>query len=186
VAPPAGALITAVFDDSPAKKAGLNVEDVIVGVDGQPIRTSDELLQRIGDSRPGIDTRLRVFRAGANRDVTVHLGRQPDDVLSVRREAAVRAVEIDPHGLAALTLLPSQADRYGYSPNDRGALVFRVNGDSRLGSALEPGDLIVEANGRMINTATALREALEGRGGRVSLNVRTADGGTRQVFVDRQ
>jgi serine protease Do len=39
---PAGARITEVASDSPAQAAGLRVGDIIVGIDGQPVKNSAE------------------------------------------------------------------------------------------------------------------------------------------------
>ena len=52
---------------SPAAKAGLEPTDVIVGIDGKPVRTSAELRQLISRHRPGESGRLRSGRKGLRK-----------------------------------------------------------------------------------------------------------------------
>jgi PDZ domain-containing protein len=58
---PIGALISEVTPDSPAAKAGLEPTDVIVGVDGKPVRINADLRALIGQHTPGdtVDLTIR-------------------------------------------------------------------------------------------------------------------------------
>ena len=69
-AKPEGALVAAVAQDAPA--AGkLEPTEVIVGVDGSPVRTPDDLRRLIAKHEPGETVRLRVRAGGATRLVKV-------------------------------------------------------------------------------------------------------------------
>lgn len=69
-ATPRGALVIGVFSDAPA--AGkLRPGDVIVAVDGAPVRTPDELRREIGRRKPGTRVRLTLRRDGKATDVTL-------------------------------------------------------------------------------------------------------------------
>jgi PDZ domain-containing protein len=57
---PIGALISQVAPDSPAAKAGLEPTDVIVGVDGKPVRLNADLRILIGRHRPGEAVELTI------------------------------------------------------------------------------------------------------------------------------
>jgi serine protease Do len=61
--------VVEVIDGSPAARAGLRAEDLIVGVDGLPVRGVDDLQRLMTEER--IDTRcaLEVVREGAARTV---------------------------------------------------------------------------------------------------------------------
>ena len=78
VATPNGVLVTSVAADAPANKV-LKAEDVIVGVDGVPVRTTDELRSQVGRKKPGGDVRLTVRRNGKVLDVTVRTIASPTD-----------------------------------------------------------------------------------------------------------
>jgi len=57
---PTGARVTDVLPGSPAAKAGLEPTDVIVAVDGRPVRTTPDLRRSISRHKPGEIVRLSV------------------------------------------------------------------------------------------------------------------------------
>jgi PDZ domain-containing protein len=78
VAKPRGALVITVSPDAPAARA-LDPGDVIVAVDGVPVRTPDELREEIGKREPGEAVRLTRRREGTSTDVTVRTIANPSD-----------------------------------------------------------------------------------------------------------
>jgi PDZ domain-containing protein len=66
-----GALISDVYLDSPAAKAGLQPTDVIVAVDGKPVRTTADLRRLISAHKPGDVVRLTLRSASSLRQVRV-------------------------------------------------------------------------------------------------------------------
>ena len=75
---PRGALVTQVSADVPAAKV-LEPNDVIVAVDGAPIRTTPQLRAAIGRRKPGDDVRLTIQRDGKTKEVTVRTIPSPAD-----------------------------------------------------------------------------------------------------------
>jgi serine protease Do len=76
-----GALLRVVIPGGPADRAGLRPDDVVVGLDGQPIPGPDRL--RWLTSLAGVDrtVTLRVIRGGRTFDLKVRLGelaREPE------------------------------------------------------------------------------------------------------------
>jgi PDZ domain-containing protein len=69
-AKPEGALIVAVAPDSPAD-GKIEPTEVIVGVDGKPVKTPDDLRRLIAKHEPGEKVKLSVRAGGATRDVDV-------------------------------------------------------------------------------------------------------------------
>ena len=78
VATPRGVLVTSVSADVPAAKQ-LKPDDVIVAVDGVPVRTPTQLRREIGRHDPGDELRLTVHRADKVKDVTVRTIASPAD-----------------------------------------------------------------------------------------------------------
>lgn len=75
-----GALIIAVSEASPAEAAGLNMGDVILGVEGERMTRASDLADRIDEYAPGDQVTLEVLRrTGTLEDVVVTLGEHPDD-----------------------------------------------------------------------------------------------------------
>jgi serine protease Do len=63
--------VVEVVENSPAARAGLRVEDLIVTVDGEPVRGVDDLQRLMDAGRIGADVTLGLVRAGSARDVSV-------------------------------------------------------------------------------------------------------------------
>jgi S1-C subfamily serine protease len=59
-----GARIEAIYPDTPAAAAGLRPNDVLLQVDGQPIRNENQLINYVSDLPPGQKVRLQVWREG--------------------------------------------------------------------------------------------------------------------------
>jgi PDZ domain-containing protein len=68
---PIGALVTQVLEGSPAFEAGLQPSNVIVAVDGEPVRRTTDLREGISAHEPGESVRLNVRTGRELRAVTV-------------------------------------------------------------------------------------------------------------------
>src|SRR5712671_3554700 len=68
-----GAVIARVEAGSPAERAGLRTNDLVVAVNGAPMRSGTELRNRVGLSRIGDAVELTVERGGTERGVTVRV-----------------------------------------------------------------------------------------------------------------
>jgi PDZ domain-containing protein len=101
VATPKGALVIDVASDVPAS-AKVDSGDVIVAVDGTPVRTPDELRREIGRREPGERVELTLRRDDETQTVTVRTVPSPVDPsrpivgVSVDQEAEIRVpVDVD-------------------------------------------------------------------------------------------
>jgi serine protease Do len=63
--------VVEVIGDSPAARAGLRAEDLVVAIDGTPVRGVDDLQRLLGEERIGADVLLSVVRDGEPREVAV-------------------------------------------------------------------------------------------------------------------
>jgi S1-C subfamily serine protease len=72
-----GARVQAVANGGPADEGGLRAGDVIVALEGRPVRDPDDLSALVSDRRPGEKVELTVERGGERRTLTVELGTQP-------------------------------------------------------------------------------------------------------------
>ena len=72
-----GALVTEVVDGSGAATAGIQVGDVVVAVNGQPITGQAALIATIRDLAPGDTAAVSLTRDGKPIDVDVKLGTRP-------------------------------------------------------------------------------------------------------------
>ena len=68
-----GAVIARVEQGSPAERAGLRTNDLVVAINGAPMRSGTELRNRVGLSRIGDEVELTVERGGVERTVSVRI-----------------------------------------------------------------------------------------------------------------
>jgi S1-C subfamily serine protease len=66
-----GAGVESVAPNSPAERAGVRPQDVIVGFGETPVRSNDDLLSMLDESAIGRDATLRVLRGGKERTLRV-------------------------------------------------------------------------------------------------------------------
>ncbi len=69
-----GLLLASVEPDSPADRGGLLVGDIIVAIDGQPMRQMDDLLAALRSARAGSAAAVRIVRGGQVQELTVVIG----------------------------------------------------------------------------------------------------------------
>ena len=75
-----GVVVESFTKDSPAQRAGLELGDVIVELDGQPVDYVAQLQQRVGFKKPGEPVAVTVLRQGGVRKTfNVRLTAQPGD-----------------------------------------------------------------------------------------------------------
>ncbi|MGN9783317.1 S1C family serine protease [Nonomuraea sp. ZG12] len=72
-----GAIITSIVRGGPAADAGLRRGDVITAFAGQPVRTSEDVVDKLRDLRPGTKTAVEVQRDGSTEQVDVTIGEAP-------------------------------------------------------------------------------------------------------------
>jgi serine protease Do len=69
--------IQSVVPESPAEKAGLRADDVILRVDDRDMRTLDDLTRVLRRHRPGAQVRVEVRRGDQSLRMMVTLGKRP-------------------------------------------------------------------------------------------------------------
>src|SRR5471032_2835104 len=76
---PAGALVAQIQDDGPAAKGGLQVGDVILSMNGQPIVMSADLPHLVGALKAGGKANVEVIREGKRKNVELTVGAIPEE-----------------------------------------------------------------------------------------------------------
>jgi len=159
-----GALVEDVGSGSPAEKAGIKSGDVITSVDGQDVKTSNELPRIIASHAPGTHVHLGVFRDKHQRDVDVTLEALKDE--GAKSDQATPS-ESAQHGALGLSI----GDEDGH------AVVERVSPDGPADGKLRRGDVIEEVNRKPVTGAQDAVNALkaEKNGDAVLLKVKRGD-----------
>lgn len=89
-----GALVIAVAEDSPAEKAGLRVESVIVAVDGKAVETPRDLVRLVDRAGPGGQVKLAYYRHGKLFERKVVLV-PPDEEFNLPPPAPAQPRDVD-------------------------------------------------------------------------------------------
>jgi len=136
-----GVLVTGVESKSPAKKAGLQVADVILSVDGEVVESPAELQMLLSSYTPESRIKLDVLRGRRKLSVEVTLASPPQG-----------------YGLDYL-------DRtFGFTVSDgaQGVEVAEVTpGGPAEGIGLEPGDRVAEIAGQKLEKTRDLEQYLQ-------------------------
>src|SRR5438128_3495176 len=151
---PEWALVSSVEKGGPAEHAGIESGDVILKLNGAPLKDSSELPVQIAAIAPGTSVKLEIWRNHATREITVKLGTMAD-----KRTAANGG----PHpegGKLGLAVRPLTADEQR-GANTRGGLVVERASGPAAEAGIRPGDVVLAANGSPVHDAEELRSAVE-------------------------
>jgi putative serine protease PepD len=80
VGPNGGVQVADTTSGGPAARAGVQAGDTVTKVDGETVRTPDEVAQAIEDNQPGDKVDVTVERNGSEHTVGVTLGQRPEQV----------------------------------------------------------------------------------------------------------
>jgi serine protease Do len=142
-----GVLVTQVFAGDPADKAGIQVNDIILTVDGSSVSTGRELSSLIANTPVGHKTKIVLIRDGRKKTVTVTLAKREDD----ERIVASRDRDDGELGIEVTAMNSEIARRFGIDGNESGVLVTDVKDDSPARAAdVRPGDVIKEINREVV------------------------------------
>jgi len=149
----AGAVITKVTPNSAAAKAGLQAGDIVVDVNGRPVRDASDLRNYIGVLRVGEKVKLEILREGKRQSLVAEV-EQP-------KSAQTTGKNINPQLEGAVFTDITQGNPlYGQIA---GVLVADVGAGSPAWRAgLRKGDVIVSANRRTIKSLDDLQRIVKG------------------------
>jgi S1-C subfamily serine protease len=107
---PGGAKVVSVEKDSPLDEMGVQTGDVIVKLDGRPVKDSQALDTLLAGKRPGTRVMLSYVREGNTRYLAIKLGQLPDTGGS-QREADTEPAPAPSAGPADAEKAQEAADR---------------------------------------------------------------------------
>ena len=155
-----GAVITQVEANSPGAKAGLQVGDVITGINGKEVSDASQLQVEVGQNRPGTTLHLQLMRDGKNMTLPVTI----EEMGSRDKEGteSAGAEQGKPRWGLGIADLTSDAREQMQVPSDlHGAVIQRVQPGSPADNAgLQPGDVIIGVNRHPVKNADEVRQAL--------------------------
>ncbi len=184
-----GVGIEKVFENSPAAKAGLQSNDVVIKFNGENVTSINKLTRLINEVAPDHQAKITVLRGGSEREINVTLGKREmpkfqNGEFNLENLPALPAIPELPNtplppmkdGEPNIFIFRSGANRQigiGVSPltkqlgiyfgvtEGNGLLINDVREDSPAAKAgLKAGDVIIEVDGKQVNERFDLVRAL--------------------------
>lgn len=196
-----GVGIEKVFENSPAAKAGLQNDDVVIKFNGENVTSVNKLTRLINEVAPDHQAKITVLRGGNEREINVTLGKRempkfqnggfnlenlpaippiselPDAPLPPMKSGALDGYFFSVGanrqiGISVSRLTKQLGDYFGITEG-KGLLINNVRENSPAAkSGLKAGDVIVEVDGKEINENVDLIRALKDKKeGDISLTI---------------
>jgi Do/DeqQ family serine protease len=167
-----GVAISQVDPNSPGAKAGLQVGDVIVAVNGNPVQDENSFRIQIAGMAPGTTVQLRIERNGQESTVPVTLGENTEYAKALGGRngrnpggeeggaaSALPGVQVD-------SISPDLQQRLNLPARVTGVVVTGVEEGSVAGEAgLQEGEVIERVNHQKVTTPAEFDAAVKAAGG---------------------
>ena len=146
-----GAVVVKVEPGSPAEKAGLKPRDIVLAINGKPVRGSADLRNRMGLIPVGEQVELRVQRGGRPLDLRLRIAELYTTTAipgeAVPQLAGVRVSNIE-QGMPVYGMV-------------EGAIITRIeSGSPGAKTGLQPGDVLYGVNRKRVRSVAELLAAL--------------------------
>ena len=185
-----GVGVTQVIKDSPAEKAGLRKDDVILRLDGENVTSVRKLNRVVSELAPDQSVRVTVSRGGAEQEITATIGKRNNSNMVgdlLRGEPRIWKWEGDPKtfkwegpdrfpdnggdmtfflgnsrriGVSTMELTKQLADYFGIA-GGKGVLVTAVTDDGPAAKAgVRAGDVITAIDGEAVDSPGDISRAI--------------------------
>jgi serine protease Do len=170
---PHGALVSSVESDGPAEKAGVKTGDVITSFDGHAVDAASELPALVAGTAPGKTVPIEVWRDKRPQKLSVKVSQLSESESVAQNAAGPEA------GRLGLAVRPLSSDEKRQIDVDDGLVVEGVEG-AAAEAGIRPGDVVLSANGKSVNSVEDLRRAVAGSKNHIALLVQRGEG---RLFV---
>jgi len=145
---PMGALVSKVMPGSPAEKAQLQIGDIIIEFNGQPIENSGDLPPMVGMTPINDKAKLKILRQGDEKTIDFNIGLLPDQVDKVPDTKTEKAKPTNRLGVSVTDL--TAEERNALQVSKGGVLVQNVGKGAAKNAGIQTGDVILRINNDVI------------------------------------
>lgn len=174
---PDGALVSVVRENSPAKEAGVIVDDVILEFNRRPITSVRDLTRAVADTPIGERAPMVVLRGGERVTLSVLVDRRENRQLAAATRFATPSNAFSSAGLTLQEPTDEIKRSFGLPQTVEGVVVTAVDPDSPAAVVLQPGDVILEIGWERITRPSAAVTKLD--------KLRNLNSGPVQIYVQR-
>lgn len=150
-----GVYIARVMENSGSAEAGLKKGDIILEVDNRSVNTLSQLLEVIGQYRPGDKVNVLALRSGTKKAFTVVLRNQDGDVGMKKKEDVFNNAEL---GATFEPVSASEKEKLGIAS---GIKVVRIDDGILRRGGIGKDFIITQINGKNISNKSDLETALK-------------------------
>jgi serine protease Do len=173
-----GAFVQEVLKGHAADKAGIRHGDVVVDIEGKPVKDTRDLIDTVSAMPPGSKVSLGVKRDGSYRKVTVALEERvlEGEQIEPAGDEGTQDSTDERVGISVAELDARSRQFWGIGEDVVGVVITRVRSVSPAAEEdLQRGDVITEANGRAIGSVADLAAEIK----------RVEEGGYLRLYVSR-
>ncbi|MGH7407544.1 MAG: PDZ domain-containing protein [Candidatus Methylomirabilales bacterium] len=158
-----GVLVAEALPDGPAEKVGLKSGDVIIQVGSQRVWEVKDLQRVVRHMAVGDEVTLVILRNGDRLSVPIRVARMPQE--------AADGLAAEPFGLIVRGFDAELAERLGLGRQGGIRVVVVERGSPAERAGLQPGDLLLNVDGRDLVTAADYAAAFREPAGSVTLRL---------------
>ena len=156
----AGVIVQEIHADTPAANSDLKPADIIVAVDGAPVKTPKELQQQILRKQIGQKVILDVWRGGKKIQVALQTGEMPDRLQLASHQKSGKPKAESAFGLTVQTLTKELAERLKLESTDGVVVTDVADGSIAQQKGLQHGDVITEIDRAPVSSAEDFKAAV--------------------------
>ncbi len=181
-----GARVLEVYPGTPAARAKLRPDDVVLEFNGREVQDENDLINLVSLMPVNSRVTLEVFRNGKRINVDVSLGDR--ETLLQQASAPTKpdmGIDVRSMGVRVHTLEAQVARQLGYDARRGGVLVLHVEEDSPLSDRIKVYDVIESIGRTPVRSASELQRLIQlsERLPKLSLKVRRAKNGGEQTSI---
>ena len=149
--------------DGPAKKGGMQINDIIAEIDDVEVENTNQMLREVTSKKVGEKVKFKVFRDGEFKTLRIEIAERPtESELFAREDDGKTRKPKDRPPKKALGIEVQGQEPEPPADNQDIVVLSRVEPDSAWAKAgLRPGDGIYEVNGARVHTIEDIEAALD-------------------------
>ena len=161
---PTGALVSDVVAGGPADQAGMRRGDVVLSFNGKDIQSSAMLRNLVSQTEIDSDAPLVILRDRKKMNISLHIGKRPDDENVDFKEPGQGPGEATDRrlGIELANVDGATRQRYDLPANVSGVIITVVYGNGTAAEAgLRMGDVIMQVNNQPIKNVQDFSHAIK-------------------------
>ena len=186
-----GVVVRQFVPGGPAENSELELADVITEVDGNSVKSAEELKRELRLKKAGDSVTLGLMRNGKAREIEVETGAFPEEFTAVSRmRRSERKPEADTKakllGMTVQNINADLAKRFEVEV-EKGVIVTAIENDSVAAEkGISLGDIVTRINSAPVDSVASFKAALEGEDLKKGVIVHLTSEGSQRFEVLKQ